>query len=254
MWLPAEPNTLLADDNWVFTGHADSGRVGVLDVSEGREPKLVRVLDIFPDGVNGFARQMGSSWYYLVSRNSARIYPFDLTMPSRQAGEGPAVSTGPAIQIGSNSPGNDCRSIAFSPDGTRAFVTNRQPPSVVVLDMTLRTDGTPAGTNLATIELGRGPSKLVVQPLPDGSYLVLVVCFDAEEIFVVDPVTMAIVDVFKTGAGPHALVPAPATGRAYLANFGESTVWVLDFSSRSSPNFARPILSIGTPEIPSGHG
>jgi DNA-binding beta-propeller fold protein YncE len=256
-WLPAEPYTLLADEDWVFTGHADSGNVGVFSVAEGREPELVRVLDFFPYGVNGFARQMdgasGLIWYYLVSRNSARVYPFNITMLSRHAGEGPAVSTGPAIQIGSNSPGTDCRSIAFSPDGTRAFVTNREPPSVVVIDTTLRSDGTPAGTNLATLELGRGPSKLVVQPLPDGSYLVLVVCFDAEEIFVVDPVTMTKVDVFKTGAGPHALVPAPAARRAYLANFGESTVWVLDFDP-ASPNFRRPILSIGTPEIPTGHG
>ncbi len=275
LWLPAEPYTLLAHGSWVFTGHADSGNVAVFDVSEGREPVLVRVLDFFPEGVNGFAWQPGSGpaddpenvWYFAVSRNSARLYPFRISHPSRQAGEGPAVSTAPAIQIATNSPGNDSRSIAFSPDGTRAFVSNRAPPSIVVIDTTLRPDGTPAGVNLATIELDHGPSKLVVQPLSEVRdplsevrYVVLVVCFDAEEIFVVDPELMAIVNVFKTGAGPHALVPQPepdpAAGRpyrAYLANFGESTVWVLDFDP-ASPNFARPILSIGTPEIPSGHG
>jgi DNA-binding beta-propeller fold protein YncE len=257
LWLPAEPYALMADQNWLFTGHVDSGRVTVFDVSEGRAPRLVRVLDSFPDGVNAFGQQPrpaapDRAWYWVVSRYSSRLMPFMVSMPGRESGEGPAVSTGPTLSVSSNNPGDDCRSIAFSPDGNRAFVANRQPPSVVVLDTTLRADGTPAGNVLATLELGTGPSKVVVQPLADGTYLVLVVCFDAQEIFVVDPELLAVVDVLRTGMGPHTLVPHPAAGRAYLANFGESTVWVLDFDP-ASPHFARSILSIGLPEPPSGH-
>ncbi|MBI5486313.1 MAG: hypothetical protein HY905_03160 [Deltaproteobacteria bacterium] len=264
LWLPTEPYALLVDRDWVFTGHVDSGDVAVFDVREGRDPGLVRVLDVFPEGVNGFARQprlddpetpedeSGTAWYWLVSRYSSRLYPFLMSMESRQAGEGPAVSTGPSIGVGSNDPGADCRSLAFSPDGTRAFVANREPPSVVVLDTTLRDDGSVDGSTLATLDLGSGPSRLVMLPLADGGYVVLVVCFDAEEVFVIDPDLLAVVDVFRAGMGPHAIVPDPARGRAYLANFGDSTVWVLDFTPGGA-DFARTVLEIGTPEPPSSH-
>ena len=57
LWLPAEPYALLVDRDWVFTGHVDSGDVAVFDVAEGRAPLLKRVVDSFPEGVNGFARQ-----------------------------------------------------------------------------------------------------------------------------------------------------------------------------------------------------
>ncbi|MBI5499429.1 MAG: hypothetical protein HY907_04245 [Deltaproteobacteria bacterium] len=265
LWLPTEPYALLVDRDWVFTGHVDSGDVAVFDVREGGDPSLVRVLDVFPEGVNGFARQprlddpgtprdesQDPAWYWLVSRYSTRLYPFLMSMESRQAGEGPAVSTGPSIAVDSNDPGTDSRSLAFSPDGTRAFVANREPPSVVVLDTTLREDGSVDGSTLATLDLGGGPSRLVMLPLADGEYVVLVVCFDAEEVFVIDPDLLAVVDVFRTGMGPHAIVPDPARGRAYLGNFGESTVWVLDFTPGGA-DFARTVLEIGTPEPPTSH-
>jgi DNA-binding beta-propeller fold protein YncE len=58
-----------------------------------------------------------------------------------------------------------------------------------------------------------------------------------------------VVDVLVTGMGPHTIVPDPARGRAYLLNFGESTVWVVDLNPRSV-HFGRSLLSIGTPERP----
>ena len=252
LWVPAEPYVLLALEDWVLTGHVDSGDVGLFDVAEGRAPTIVRVLTQFPEGVNGFARHPTSDWLYVVSRASSRLYPFTVSMASRHAGEGPAVSSAPAIAVTSNNHGADCRSLVFSPDGTRAFVANREPPSVVVFDSTPRADGSPASTLLATIELGTGPSRLAVQPLPDGGYLVLAVCFNAEQLFVVDPALLAVVQVLPTGVGPHVVVPDPDAHRAYLANFGESTVWVVDYDPRSS-YYGQSVLSIGMPEIPSSN-
>lgn len=252
VWVPAEPYVVLALEDWVLTGHVDSGDVALFDVREGRTPAVVRILDQFPEGVNGLARHPSGDWLFVVSRDSSRIYPFTVAMESRHAGEGPAVSSAPAIAVTSNSGGADCRSLVFSPDGTRAFVANREPPSVVVFDSTPRPDGSPAFALLATIELGNGPSKLAVQPLPEGGYLVLAVCFNAEQIFVIDPDLLAVVRVLPTGVGPHAIVADAEARRAYLANFGESTVWVLDFDPRS-PHYGRPVLGIGTPEIPSSH-
>ncbi|MBN1774808.1 MAG: hypothetical protein JXB32_26350 [Deltaproteobacteria bacterium] len=250
LWVPAEPYVLLALEDWVLTGHVDSGDVALFDVGEGRTPTVVRVLDQFPDGVNGFARHPSGEWLYVVSRASSRLYPFTVAMASRHAGEGPAVSSAPAVAVTSNSPGADCRSLVFSPDGTRAFVANREPPSVVVFDSTPRGDGTPAFTLLATLEIGSGPSRLAVQPLPGGGYVVLVVCFNAEQLFVVDPVLLAVVHVVPTGIGPHAIMSDPDARRVYLANFGESTVWAFDFDPGSS-FYGQSVLCIGTPEIPS---
>jgi len=252
LWVPAEPYALLVLEDWVLTGHVDSGDVALFDVSGGRAPAVVRVLDQFPEGVNGFARHPSGDWLYVVSRDSSRLYPFTVSMASRHAGEGPAVSSAPSVAITSNNGGADCRSLAFSPDGTRACVANRDPPSLVVFDSTPRADGSPGFTLLATIELGSGPSKVAVQPLSGGGYLVLAVCFNAEQLFVVDPDLLAVVHVLPTGVGPHAIVPDAEARRAYLANFGESTIWVLDFDPRSA-YFGQSVLSIGTPEIPSSH-
>jgi DNA-binding beta-propeller fold protein YncE len=73
-----------------------------------------------------------------------------------------------------------------------------------------------------------------------------------QQLFVIDPGLLAVVHVLPTGVGPHAIVPDAEARRAYLANFGESTLWVLDFDPHSV-HFGQSVLSIGTPEIPSSH-
>jgi DNA-binding beta-propeller fold protein YncE len=253
-----QPYTVLAGADWVLTGHVESGKVGLFDVADHRPPTLVRLLDAFPTGTNGLARHPVTGAYYLVSRDSDRIYPFFVASTPRQAGEGPAVTSGPSIRIRSNGSGNDSRSLVFAPPrgdlpgGELAFVTNRQPPSVVVVDTAVGADGVAAGEVIDVIGLSTGPSRLAVQPLPGDRYLVMAICFDTERLFYIDPELRAVTDVLVTGGGPHAVVADPDRRRAYLANFGESTVWVLDLDP-ASRHFRDVVLSIGIPERPSSN-
>lgn len=247
-WVPAEPYSLIADDSWVVVGHVTSGAVSLFRVAASRPPTLERVVDDFPTGSNGIARHPTSGWFFLASRDSRLIYPFTISAGDWRPGEGPAVSVGRAIPVDASSGGSDSRFIAFSPAGDRAWVTNRSPASLLVVDTSSGT----GGRVVDMIELGAGPSRVAVLPLAGGGYLVLAVCFDAREMYVVDPSLRAVIDVTRTGAGPHAVVADAASGRVYVANFGESSVWVFDMRP-DSPQFGVPVLKIGLPERPGAH-
>ena len=253
LWLPPEPYSILVDDSWIILGHVTSGNVSLLRVNADGPPTLERVVDSFPTGTNGLARHPAIPWYYLVSRDSRQVYPFSISDRDWRPGEGPAVSVGRTIPLDVNDTGSDSRFIAFSPTGDRAYVTNRSPSSLVVVDTTPHPDGSAEGRAIETIEIGAGTSKVAVQPIPDG-YLVLAVCFDAERIYVVDPALRAVVGEVRTGTGPFAIAtdPDPARARAYIANFGESSVWVVDLDPASA-YFTEPILKIGLPERPASN-
>lgn len=243
--VPAEPYAVIADPEWVVVAHVTSGDVSFFRVRQGGPPTLERVVDSFPTGSNGLARHPVSGWYFMVSRDSRYVYPFTVSATEWPVGTGPAVTIGRAIPVDVNDEGSDSRFIAFSPAGDRAWITNRSPSTLIVVDVAGGTEG----RVVDTIEIGSGPSRLAVVPLDDERYLVVVVCFDARELYVIDPVLRAPIAVLRTGTGPHAIAADPSARRVYLANFGESTVWVFDLEPAHA-SFGEAILKIGLPEKP----
>jgi len=146
-------------------------------------------------------------------------------------------------------PATDARGIAYHGATERLYVVSRQPPSLVALDMSEDKDGTPKRQALWVEEVCSEPSLLVLgqdptNPGDDKAVLAYVVCFGSNQIFVVDTGLGKVVDQIPTGKGPHSLVLDEANERAFIANFLDNTIGVIDLDP-SHASFNRMVLRIG---------
>src|SRR5262249_35103129 len=124
------------------------------------------------------------------------------------------------------SPG-DARSIAFSPDGTRAFIVSRTPPSLQIFDTSLDASGAPLNRPLGVVELCEQPSNLSLVDFGDG-LRVVVPCFGIGRVWVVDVASMSVIAVEDTGRGPSGIATSVAHQKIYVGNYAEDTVMVID--------------------------
>ena len=152
-----------------------------------------------------------------------------------------------AIQAAS--PGRDVRGIAFSPGGEHLYAISQNPPSLVSLDMRPDDDGQPLQAVDWITEVCTEPSvlKLSAHPLYPANpqaQLAWVVCFGEAAIFVVDTLRGELVDRVETGAGPNGLVFDPPHQRAFIANFADNTIGVLELNPQS-PNYRRLVARLG---------
>ena len=170
---------------------------------------------------------------------------------------------------GAFSAGNDGRQIFFQADGNRAFLTENNPPSVVVVD----TRPSPLSSTLPLnqvvdiVDVCQNPSHMLVRsvesagapgapPLPQTR--IYVVCFLSNQVMVIDPDRPEVLDTILLGRGPTEIAyyqrpVAPGAGvpshRAYVSNFGEWTVSMIDLDP-GSPTENRVIARIGLPVPP----
>lgn len=156
--------------------------------------------------------------------------------------------------------GNDVRSIAFEAGGNRAFFTENNPPSVVVLDT--RPQPPPASGTVAinqpvdVIDVCQEPSKLLtrtVQVLNGGGTTqartrVYVTCFLANQMMVIDPDRATVLATILVGRGPNDMALSD-DGRGFVANFSEQSIGVLDLDP-ASPTANRMVARIGIPVPP----
>ena len=152
------------------------------------------------------------------------------------------------LVIGIVSPANDIRGIAFAPGGERLFLVERRPPSLITLDMTLE-NGAPKAEAKTPVEVCPEPSLVKLGPDPtrpgeEDALLAYVVCFASNQIYVVDTTLNQVVGEITTGRGPYSLELDPIKGRAYVANFLENTVGVIDLDPSHS-TYQRMVLRIG---------
>lgn len=152
------------------------------------------------------------------------------------------------LVIGVVSPANDIRGVVFAPGGKRLFLVDRLPPSLITLDMTLE-DGAPKAEARAPVEVCPEPSLVKLGPDPTRpgdveALLAYVVCFASNQIYVVDTTLNQVVGEITTGRGPYSLELDPTRGRAYVANFLENTVGVIDLDPSHS-TYQRMVLRIG---------
>ena len=111
-----------------------------------------------------------------------------------------------------------------------------------------------AGTTqlpFATIEVCQSPTNLVQQTDAAGRTVALfVTCFDAGELYVIDPWVPRLRAVVPVGRGPVATILPPAgaaaedANRAYVVGFGANNISVVDLDP-ASPRQYRVIQRIG---------
>jgi hypothetical protein len=259
----------------VVVSHLATGQVSLIDVTRDPKYALLSISSPFfpPDslgrhGAFALAKRdpadLYSLWYLTSSVNpqiaTFRIADADFIVP----GFATAVSSSFAI-------GNDVRAIAFDVGGDRAFLTDNNPPSVVVLDTHLVAENGGQPNNVVTdiVDVCQTPShigvrRMWVQGAPgepaQQATRVVVVCFLSSQIMIVDPDRPGVLDTVISGlGGPNdlafnflsdgdpALEPMPdMPKRAYVTNFSESTVSVVDLQP-GSPTENRVIARLGFP-------
>jgi hypothetical protein len=149
------------------------------------------------------------------------------------------------------SDGSDSRDVKFTSDGSRAFVVNQRPPSVLVIDTTSSPApaGNPRGTILYGVEVCSQPSLLTVREFPP-PLRVYVTCFAAGQIFAVDPTQGSVADIIDVGRGPNAVVPVtlgtPPQTVAVVVNFADNDLAVVDIQP-GSPGEDTVLFKIGLP-------
>ena len=109
-------------------------------------------------------------------------------------------------------------SVAITPDGRHAYVTNEAGKSVSVIETGLR-------RIVATVELGKEPFGIAITP--DGKYA-YVTDFADEEVSVISTQTNAVVKSIPVGDGPTGIAISPTGKFAYVADHAQNVVEVIN--------------------------
>jgi hypothetical protein len=270
--LPPEPFGLFLDEDpgvyhRLLVSHLAGGEVTLLDVSGA--PMIQTVSQQFfaadPNmrhGAFSLAPQRrgagAHTLWYMTSDIQAQLALF-------RVADAPAVVPQGNVQLLGLAGGNDVRQIVFQPDGARAFMTDNQPPSVVVLDtrVTATSGGLPVNQLVDQVNVCQEPSRLMWQQLsgpgpigaaPNLQTRLFVVCFLANQVMLVDPDLPGVLDTIVVGRGPAEVVYHEDENfspkrRAYVSNFGEWTISVIDLDPGSMTQ-NRVVARIGLPNPP----
>jgi DNA-binding beta-propeller fold protein YncE len=278
--LPTEPFGLQIDqsrpgDPRLLVSHLATGQVSVISANaEPARALLSESSQFFPPDATGRHGAFGlgqrdptdphSLWYLTSSVNpllaTFRVADADLVVV---APESTFALSNTFAQ------GTDVRDIIFDNGGQRAFVTENNPPSVLVLDT--RIDATEGSQphNIVTdiIDVCQTPSHMGVRRLtvagapgapPYVKTKLVVVCFLSNQVMIVDPDRPGVDDTIFSGfSGPNDLTfnfsdpgsaqPIADIGlphHAYVTNYSESTIAVVDLEP-GSPNENRVLAHLG---------
>lgn len=255
--LPKEPFAVLVDrqpngEDWVFVTHLAGGEVSFFTSTP--TPGGPVVLQDFRSGFfdtnasvkGGFAlaaRTPGDATnnpIYVSSRSDSVLASFVVR-------EGERIIRTERLAMKGASPGDDVRGIGFSPDGMTLFAVSRRPASLVAIDLSEQ-DGQPRREALWAVEVCAEPSILQLRRKDSSSdpnaMLAYVVCFGEGAIYVIDTELAKLVGRIDTGAGPNQLVIDAPRQRAFIANFIENTIGVIDLDPTHA-SFRRMMLRIG---------
>ncbi|HVV16251.1 MAG TPA: hypothetical protein VHH90_03535 [Polyangia bacterium] len=158
------------------------------------------------------------------------------------------VLLGGSDALNSGLVGSEMRGVAIidppksAPDQPqRAFVLQRVPPALVSFDVDRNSAGALTARPSAALETCSSPTFLYQQ----GTRL-YVNCFDTGEIYVFDATIPSIVTSFQVGRGPGGMVFDPKLPVAYVLDFTQNDIVVVDLAP-GSPTEDHVIQRIGFP-------
>jgi len=258
--LPEEPfNLHVAGDN-VFVTHFTNGYVSLFSAPAqvGAQPMLQDTIkNLWAQNVVGLAGAAGvasrpgdpSGLVYITSRQEARVAMLTVSdgIPIDQQPKQSLVRAGWFYVSGVERPGQvgDTRDLRFSPDGNRAWVISRLPPSMQLYDTTLDSRGQPINKLLGNVEVCEQPGSLEVTDVGDGP-LVGVPCFVNGQVWFIDAESLGIVAVEESGRGPSGIVASRSRKKVIVGNYAEDTLSVIDIAP-DSPDRFRVVLRLGRP-------
>jgi DNA-binding beta-propeller fold protein YncE len=234
------------DVDFIATGHLISQFVTGLTVQGEDLSALTRLAAPLSAGTNDFAVSPRTGQLYAAVRFDNVIATLRPVFGATGELEGLFGTSEIPIERAAPSSGVDSRGIAFSGDGNLAFVSNRGPASLLLVD-TGPTD--PQGTGGAAnrlvdvIPMPAEPSEVAVAEV-DGRELVYVAAFQEGFLMVVDPALRAIVARVELPGSPYGLaVDVQRHKRLYATLFDRDSVAVVDLDP-TSPSFHQVIAEV----------
>ena len=251
--IPDEPFALHVDsvNGYVLVTHLTTGAVTLAAAPPGGEPPILSdaLGNLFaPDPVTGIRGAVGAAGrlpgtagdrIYVTSRSESRVQVLTVL---RSAGW-PVLVSAEYFFLNRVLPSTNGRDIAFSADGNSAYIINRSPPMLHIIDTSLNQQGVPKNDLRAGVEICPEASNLAIGD-PGRGERVYVACFRNGQVWVVDPVGGVVDAIIDVGRGPHALVASSDRKRLYVSNDLEDTVAVVDLTPES-PTENRVVLRLG---------
>ncbi|MCP4606697.1 MAG: hypothetical protein GY847_40350 [Proteobacteria bacterium] len=159
--------------------------------------------------------------------------------------------------------GTDARGLAVTESGDTAFLVTRTPEALLQLDTADRklTGMTTLGADPSVVALYENDYDNLDPSDDTANVNAFVLCFLRDQVYIVESDNMLSPPIVRTtGFGPHAIAFDKARQRAYIANFTESTITVLNaewpFDHVSVPvpgSDSRAKIKIGKPRMPESH-
>ncbi len=129
----------------------------------------------------------------------------------------------------------------------RAYALQRVPPDLVGFDIANNNAGGTTATPTDVLETCSSPTFLYQHDAGDGPRL-FVNCFDTGEVYVFDPSGPTLLTTFGVGRGPAGMVFDTARPLAYVLDFSQNDVSVVDLAPMS-PTQYHVIQRLGFPSV-----
>ncbi len=235
-----EENGVQVTDTLGFASHRAGGDVSLFSVSRQQagesfpvaDNSLLGVLNGVLKGASGIVANPQRQEVYLVGQRDdvSRVAVLEVQTDWRQGGSyltDPSFGQTRSIDInGEIMYGTGARDIAVSPDGNTGFVITQNPPALLKLDLQRY-----RVSDMATVCRESAKVETFVDeqdpddPLDDKLYA-YILCFTSGQVYIVDADYMVPV-IRKTGSGPQDITFDSRRKIAYIANFTESTITMI---------------------------
>lgn len=242
--LLGEPFDVFVDsaNEYAVVTHLTRGAVSLVHTPRDGAPVLADLMvDLFSGNNLGLQAALGvagrrlpgsdSTLVYVTSRTEARVQM--LSVKPATGDDMPALVPAGFFFLTSVSPSDDARGIVFDADGTRAYITNRNPPMLHVIDTSSTPGGAPRNQSLTSVELCRDPANVAAVDAGQGTR-VYITCFPEAQVWAVDPDAAVVEAIIPTGSGPHALAVDAQRKLLYVASFLEHSLDVVDVDPDSA--------------------
>ena len=254
-----------------FATHLAGGEVSLFSIStapfledggvgeSSLTSELLGVIDGVVEGASGLAVNTEKKHIYVAGRHDPA--PHVAVLQVKTDSQNGALTTNPwfnqtnSINLTDEMyGGTNARGIAVTPDGRRAFMVTRTPDAMVELDLDnyAMTDMVTVCNEPSVLDLYEDDNG-TIDPFDDRVYA-FVLCFFTGQVHIIDTSVM-LTEVRVTGSGPQAIAFDHKRKLAYIANFRESTVTVI----QAVPPFQHlrdemnRIVKFGKPHLPKGH-